>query len=72
MPNTDYTDYTDYRVVYVISEVNVSVGCPQLSSIASKWEPVKTATLQNGHNQKGHTEWDHYQNGHTALVKRAT
>ena len=36
MPNTDYTDYTDYRVVYVISEVNVSVGCPQLSSTASK------------------------------------
>ena len=36
------------------------------------WEPVKTATLQNGHNQNGHTEWDHYQNGHTTLVKTAT
>ena len=35
-------------------------------------EPVKTATLQNGHNQNGHTEWDHYQNGHTTLVKTAT
>ena len=35
-------------------------------------EPVKTATLQNGHNQNGHTEWSHYQNGHTTLVKTAT
>ena len=35
MPNTYYTDYTDYRVVYIISEVNVSVGYTQLSSIAS-------------------------------------
>ena len=32
MPNIDYTDY---RVVYIISEVNVSVGCPQLASTAS-------------------------------------
>ena len=38
----------------------------------SQGEPVKTATLQNGHNQNGHTEWDHYQNGHTTLVKTAT
>ena len=36
------------------------------------WKPVKTATLQNGHNQNGHTEWGHYQNGHTTLVKTAT
>ena len=39
---------------------------------AWKREPVKTATLQKGHNQKGHTEWGHYQNGHTVLVQRAT
>ena len=35
-------------------------------------EPVKTATLKNGHNQNGHNEWDDYQNGHTTLVKTAT
>ena len=23
-------------------------------------EPVKLVTLQNDHNQNGHTEWDHY------------
>ena len=33
---------------------------------------VKTATLQNDHNQKGHTECDHYQTGDTTLVKTAT
>ena len=42
MPNTDYTDYTDNRVVYIIFEVNVSVGCPQLASTAStKYQGIK-------------------------------
>ena len=47
-------------------------GYFSLVATALKREPVKTATLQNGHNQNGHTERDHYQNGHTTLVKTAT
>ena len=46
--------------------------CHQQQCVVKHGEPVKTATLQNGHNQNGHTEWDHYQNGHTTLVKTAT
>ena len=58
------------KVSYDISDIDQNVS---IHIYRSNWrEPVKTATLQNGHNQNGHTEWDHYQNGHTTLVKTAT
>ena len=58
----------------VILWVNFQVWSPpsRKNVFDPVWEPVKTATLQNGHNQNGHTEWNHYQNGHTTLVKTAT